>query len=508
MTNNLIQDYKFLNLRNIDEEFKYLEPILESWQKDERLLSFFDSIKEEYIFLQQFGVSNEDGSPKIIIMHKSLFPFLEKVLKATKDLDFPFTFCEFENKDVIFYRFKYDINTKDIFLYKLKTTLRRTNCNKGIHKDFYFSTDDSFELGKVWDKGQFIIKESNECVFKGYESSKIFKSTNIAHLFENHLLKTYFLNKIDTPIIKDLKNLENTSLYHNPLRFIKVNFPSLKNSHTIQELIETIMGEKIPFNLNKLDIYLALSFALSLKFVKEEEKNKIYQYLVKFKKNCIDNINKEENLPYIKYIRITHKRKKFHCINILHLYFVDKLKIKKLINDLLLKSNNIGEITCYRKELESLVEDYTNLCYETKTLINLNINSIKRIETEHNLLIKKLEEIKISKSKKLRIHKDFKDLKLPKNFELIEKEGKLYLQGKKQHNCVYTRKDKINKGLIAIYNLNFEGIDYTLEIKRDNNQYIINQIKGIYNQKPKKEVCSYVKEILEKFNNQSIEKKL
>ena len=493
---NLIEDYHFLDLRNIDEEFKYLEPILKSWQEDKHLLSFFDNIKEEYVFLQKFATANEDGSPKIIITHKSLFPFLQKVLKATKDLDFPFTFYEFENKDILFYRFKYDRNTKDIFLYKIKVALRRTNYNKRIHKDFDFSTNDSFAFSKVWQKESFIIKESNECVFKVSETSKFFKSTDITRLFNNHLLKTYFLNKIDTPIIKDLKNLANISLYHKPLEYFKVDFNILKSSHTIQDLIENIVGEKIPFNLNKFDMFLALSFALSLKFIEENQRNKIYQYLVK-----------KENLPhikYIEYIKIIHKRKKFYCLNVLYPYLVDKLNIEQEINTD--DEEKIKEIALYENELKNLTEDYIKLCYETKTLVNLNINSIKRLKTEHDLLVKKLEQIKISKNKKLNIHKDFKSLTLPKNFELIEKEGRLYLQGLKQHNCVFTRRDIINKGLVAIYNLNYQGADYTLEIKRikrDNHQSLcMGEFKGIYNKNPKTEVISYVKAILEKFNNQ------
>lgn len=509
MIDNLIQDYNFLDLRNIDEEFKYLEPTLESWQKDEHLLSFFDSVKDEYVFLEQFATANEDGSPKILITHKSLFPFLQKVLKATKDLDFPFTFYEFENKDITFYRFKYDMNTKDIYLYKLKVTLKRTNHNKKIHKDFYFSTDDNFTFSKVWQKQSFIIKENNECVFKGCESSKIFKSTKIDYLFNNHLLKTYFLNKINTPIIKDLNNLANIILFHDELlKHIKkdIDFNTLKSSHTIQELIESIMGEKILFNLNKLDICLALSFALSLKFIKENQRVKIYQYLVEFKKS-IDRKEKRKELrhtPYSETIDLIHKRKKYHCLNVLYLYLAHKLDLKQEFNTD--DEKEIEKIACYERRLFELTEDYARLCYKTKTLVNLNINSIKRLKVEHDLLVKKLQQIKISKNKKLNIHKDFKALTLPKNFELIEKEGRLYLQGLNQHNCVFTRKDIINKGLVAIYNLNYKGTNYTLEIKRikkDNHQLLcMGEMKGSYNKNPKKEVISYVKAILEKFNNQ------
>lgn len=70
--------------------------------------------------------------------------------------------------------------------------------------------------------------------------------------------------------------------------------------------------------------------------------------------------------------------------------------------------------------------NYTKLIYETKSKINLKIQSAQRISQEHNALIDKLNASKIPKSKKLKIHQSFMDLKLPKNFkQYCEKRQKL-----------------------------------------------------------------------------------
>ena len=94
------------------------------------------------------------------------------------------------------------------------------------------------------------------------------------------------------------------------------------------------------------------------------------------------------------------------------------------------------------------------------------------------------------------------DLKLPKNFKLLKTERELFLQGEKQNNCVYTRKDKVNRGTSAIYHLHYQG-DYTLEISKRKEKFILYEMKGKHNMEPTEEIYSYVREELERVNSKN-----
>ncbi|SQC36412.1 Uncharacterised protein [Helicobacter fennelliae] len=166
-----------------------------------------------------------------------------------------------------------------------------------------------------------------------------------------------------------------------------------------------------------------------------------------------------------------------YCFNLYYFYLLKTIKLREEYND------------------EYLLKDYTELIYKTKTNINLKIQSVHRILREHDLLINKLNESKIPKNKKLKIHQSFINLKLPQNFKLLKTERELYLQGQKQHNCVYTRKEKINRGTSAIYHLDYQG-DYTLEISKRKEKFIIFELKGKHNAEPTQEILSYVREEL------------
>lgn len=330
----------------------------------------------------------------------------------------------------------------------------------------------------MWEKKFVIIKDNNECVFKinrknnddvTIKTTKTFKTNQCSYLLSDKILKTYFLSKIHTPILKDLHLLPSFVL-----PYLKVDFNPLKDSHTIQDFVESALNTKIPFNLNKLDVFIALSFGIFLPLFEEKEANKFYQFLLT---KDYPKIEYEEVYIHEQSCDIFYKRKKFNCFNLYYFYLLKTIKLREEYND------------------EYLLKDYTELIYKTKTNINLKIQSVHRILREHDLLINKLNESKIPKNKKLKIHQSFINLKLPQNFKLLKTERELYLQGQKQHNCVYTRKEKINRGTSAIYHLDYQG-DYTLEISKRKEKFIIFELKGKHNAEPTQEILSYVREEL------------
>ncbi|HDX3603361.1 TPA: hypothetical protein ROD84_001573 [Campylobacter jejuni] len=465
--------------------------------KDEYLKAFLNSIDKEYcIFLKKDDFINSfHQSLTLLISSLELVGFLEKVLKTNLHLNYNLSFYEFESKGLTrktyFYTLKYNPSTRDIFFYKQIIDLQRTNDKK------------AFEFKRIWHKQAYILKENKTIISKNKTNFIINKYANT--FLSNPIFKEFSLSQIKTPIIKDIKRLDDESL-----NYLKIDYTLLNEVHNIQELMEKLFKKEFAFNLNKLDIFVALSFILALNFIPAKEHNKLYQFLInkhltnyerikKYIKETFENNeawkSSQKDLMLLRgqapLALISHQRKKYQGLNLLKLFLADKFAMS------------------LTKETIQLIEDYTRLAYMTKELINLNIKSLKRMQKEHDSLVSILNIKQIPKSKKLKIDTSFLDLKLPKNFKLLKNEKELYLQGLEHKNCVYTRKHRINQGLSAIYNLNLKEIDYTLELtKNRKNQFSIYELKERFNQTPPKEVSLYVKNILKELNNKALSQNL
>lgn len=450
--------------------------------KDEYLKAFLNSIDKEYciFFKKDDFINSFHQSLTLLISSKELLGFLENLLKTNLHLNYNLSFYKFESKGITrntyFYILKYNPSTRDIFFYKQIIDLQRTKDKK------------AFEFKRIWHKEAYILKENKTIISKNKTNFIINKY--VSTFLSNPIFKEFFLSQIKTSIIKDIKRLDDASL-----NYLKIDYALLNEVHNIQELMEKLFKKEFAFNLNKLDIFVALSFILALNFIPAKEHNKLYQFLINKHLTSYEAIQKY----LIKTIFttqttmlcfISHQRKKYQALNLLKLFLMDKL-------------------SCNTEETIQLIEDYTRLTYITKELINLNIKSLKRMQKEHDSLVSILNIKQIPKSKKLKIDTSFLDLKLPKNFKLLKNEKELYLQGLEHKNCVYTRKHRINQGLSAIYNLNLKEIDYTLElIKNRKNQFSIYELKERFNQTPPKEVSLYVKNILKELNNKALSQNL
>lgn len=465
--------------------------------KDEYLKAFLNSIDKEYcIFLKKDDFINSfHQSLTLLISSKELLGFLENLLKTNLHLNYNLSFYKFESKGITrntyFYILKYNPSTRDIFFYKQIIDLQRTKDKK------------AFEFKRIWHKQAYILKENKTIISKNKTNFIINKYAST--FLSNPIFKEFFLSQIKTPIIKDIKRLDDKSL-----NCLKIDFALLNEVHNIQELMEKLFKKEFAFNLNKLDIFVALSFILALNFIPAKEHNKLYQFLInkhltnyerikKYIKETFENNeawkSSQKDLMLLRgqapLALISHQRKKYQGLNLLKLFLADKFAMS------------------LTKETIQLIEDYTRLAYMTKELINLNIKSLKRMQKEHDSLVSILNIKQIPKSKKLKIDTSFLDLKLPKNFKLLKNEKELYLQGLEHKNCVYTRKHRINQGLSAIYNLNLKEIDYTLELtKNRKNQFSIYELKERFNQTPPKEVSLYVKNILKELNNKALSQNL
>ncbi|EOX0011637.1 hypothetical protein ACO21R_001407 [Campylobacter upsaliensis] len=461
--------------------------------KDEYLKAFLNSIDKEYciFFKKDDFINSFHQSLTLLISSKELLGFLENLLKTNLHLNYNLSFYKFESKGITrntyFYILKYNPSTRDIFFYKQIIDLQRTKDKK------------AFEFKRIWHKETYILKENKTIISKNKTNFIINKYAST--FLSNPIFKEFFLSQIKTPIIKDIKRLDDASL-----NCLKIDFALLNEVYNIQELMEKLFKKEFAFNLNRLDIFVALSFILALNFIPAKEHNKLYQFLInkhltsyerikKYIKETFENNeawkSSQKDLMLLRgqapLALISHQRKKYQCLNLLKLFLADKFAMS------------------LTKETIQLIEDYTRLTYITKELVNLNIKSLKRMQVEHDSLVPILNIKQIPKSRKLKIDTSFLDLKLPNNFKLLKNEKELYLQGLEHKNCVYTRKHRINQGLSAIYNLNLKEIDYTLELtKNRKNQFSIYELKERFNQIPPKEVSLYVKNILKELNDKTL----
>lgn len=457
----LLNGYEFLDFENTKNT------TLKEWLKDENFLLFIKSIPKDYIFIiKKYGIANG-----IFLTHKKTFEFAQKILEKVKDINFDFSYSEFEFNQNIFYALNFE--NKEISFTELVFSFKINSLDR-----------ESFDISNIYNKKHFIIQKDNSLITFKYRKIQS-KGFNLVFLLENNILRNYYLNhleKINPYIAKDFKNILNKE---NLYKLLRIDFNVLISCHNVQEVIEKSLNTKINFNLNKFDICLALSFAISLNFIPKNEQNKLYKFALENSKliyDYVDFINNNFTNEY--FFEIKYKRKKYRIISIPLFLLYHKLKPKK--------ENHQNEIL----EIYTLIKDYIRLSHETNNLINLNINSINRITNEHDVLTMELEKKQIPKNKKLKIKEDFINLKLPKEFKLIETHKELYLHGMEQKNCVYTRRREIEDGLSAIYSLNYEGGVYTLEIFKRKNKFAIKEIKAKYNEFANKEVINFVEKSL------------
>ncbi|EAH6237322.1 hypothetical protein EIC22_08410, partial [Campylobacter upsaliensis] len=255
----------------------------------------------------------------------------------------------------------------------------------------------AFEFKRIWHKETYILKENKTIISKNKTNFIINKYAST--FLSNPIFKEFFLSQIKTPIIKDIKRLDDASL-----NCLKIDFALLNEVYNIQELMEKLFKKEFAFNLNRLDIFVALSFILALNFIPAKEHNKLYQFLInkhltsyerikKYIKETFENNeawkSSQKDLMLLRgqapLALISHQRKKYQCLNLLKLFLADKFAMS------------------LTKETIQLIEDYTRLTYMTKELINLNIKSLKRMQVEHDSLVSILNIKQIPKSKKLKI---------------------------------------------------------------------------------------------------------
>ena len=458
----------YLSLDELKEIMKK-EFKLES-NNDYGILDAFSFLnKEYYFFINVF-------SPKILAFKKSMIDYLLKHKENIKALNMDLTINNNSFESEIFLKFtayiKYNREMENYQrLYFFEECVLNMNYDRGF---------EGISFGEKGGKRILTINPNNKefnIIFKetSYSQCKKFIPISTIKDFRYCYVIGYFYFQAlfkDNPILRDLSKSD--------LKHIKVPLENFKNLTTKQALIEAILGIKVPYNLNKLPFKVGFSFAgyLALGIIGNKDTHKFYSYLLE---NAKSFPLLAENIPLTR--GVTIKRKKYELYSLIEWYFYQKIDIN----------------SCF------WVRDSINMALSIKESISLKIKSQKGTKREHDRILEAFLSKESKNSKKLKIAPHFKALakRLPKSFELINQEARLQKEGLVQNNCVYSYKETINNGMIAIFSLLYENQRYTLEIsynKRKNakNLYTLRQVKGKNNTEASNEVKLMVDGVLTK----------
>lgn len=172
-------------------------------------------------------------------------------------------------------------------------------------------------------------------------------------------------------------------------------------------------------------------------------------------------------------------------------------------------------VCCFNERVnginKNILSDYVEMAILLKEPIDIKAGK-RRIYQYHDYLADRLL-IKANRGKKLKIPETpLKYLALSKPFILLKTKFALISEGKRNHNCVGSYVDKVNKGGCVIYTADINGEHLTIEIccrkNRRTKQYsfYVNQCYKSYNQSCKPETLEFVKNQIQNCADKAIEK--
>lgn len=298
---------------------------------------------------------------------------------------------------------------------------------------------------------------------------------------KKYLLNSFYkiIKRINTPyeelILAYLKIFYDSNLLkeilkdYNNLPLIDISIVKMLKCSTKQALIESLIKSRVPFNLNRLHFIVGYSFAYYILYyffntnlINKKDYCKLYENAL-----YISSLIQDEN-----YITTFEKNNKI--IDILQIYYLCRFYNLTDISDEYISST-------YSQQ-SITIKDYIEMSKSNGVQINLNIKSFKRLTKEHNKLVERFIRSKYNEpNTPLKIHRKFNKLSLDSDYKRIEDTYSLYLEGEIQNHCVYSYRNKIDSGKCVIYTTDYENKKYTIEITKNNRNFVLEQIRGKYN---------------------------
>lgn len=205
--------------------------------------------------------------------------------------------------------------------------------------------------------------------------------------------------------------------------------------------------------------------------------------------HCVENIWLSMYFLYKRFLQLKFlkekDRKETVSIVLIQSMYADSLKY---FSNIFKRTHKYSEkyINYQSSEDCELVPDIFNMLNTLKEPVDfrkmLNEN---RAWKYHNELVKKinLKKAETIPDSKLKIHNEYDMLikALCDKYELIDNEKRLYLEGQRQHNCVYSYLDYIERGECVIFSHVDNNKRFTVAFYINEGKYYINQLSGKYN---------------------------
>ena len=282
-----------------------------------------------------------------------------------------------------------------------------------------------------------------------------------------------------------------------------MDYNNIVKYHTFEQAFKNKYISVKNWNRNDINILYVTSKVSS--YVTEKSKNKVLEYADTddFYKMLAEYSSNNVNFCR-RYTRYNLYKDGIYLF--LRNYLQNLIRKKQSDNDIfniLIQMEKIDYESSLKHAYEvakRYIDDYVRLCLQTKTKVQLNLSSIKRIVELHDELIntKKNREMPTIHIPKNTVYTKLRKL-LPKEFEWIKTKKRLLKESEIQHHCVWTYGDKINADKSAIYSFVYapENKRYTIEFEYGNDEkYKIRQMQSCCDKGHSKEAYEYVKSFL------------
>lgn len=341
------------------------------------------------------------------------------------------------------------------------------------------------------------------------KNGSIFIPLSMKALSNYYLADDEFFNDFLNCLCEFTQIKYGTRIFEDCISYIKkcwlipVDYNNIVKYHTFEQAFKNKYISVKNWNRNDINILYVTSKVSS--YVTEKSKNKVLEYadtddfykmLAKYSSNNVNFCRR--------YTRYNLYKDGIYLF--LRNYLQNLIKKKQSDNDIfniLIQMEKIDYESSLKHAYEvakRYIDDYVRLCLQTKTKVQLNLSSIKRIVELHDELInaKKNREMPTIHIPKNTVYTKLRKL-LPKEFEWIKTKNRLLKESEIQHHCVWTYGDKINADKSAIYSFVYapENKRYTIEFVYGNNgEYKIRQMQSCCNKGHSKEAYEYVKSFL------------
>ena len=424
-----------------------------------------------------------------------------------------------------FYRITYQENELVIEYFVLNREIIKDeefaeNIEKWNIKDFNFC--DNLENFHI----KYEIRLGKENSFKSIKKQEnsnidIFLEGTFGKLF----VKALEFSNLNSGFAKDIIKL----YYENKMFNVDFEFATeidkkdFKKFKSLPDFLASKYNIPCTRKLRKLPLSIMEEFFKD-EFLRFEENNYILDFIIKNKEDFLSQRMNVEHLRDPKGIIETY----FFVSGIYDKFYNSKMEEYDILEEKERKENEkrkeenkptIIYLTRRRKGTDKYVKEILKDIFNLGKNLNIrNIvkriekcNSFQNLENLHNKLVRKINERKIEKipecelnisEKNMKIGnfivKKFKEFWNEGNIEFITNTRRLYSEGLKQSNCVYSYIPKIENEEYIILSYKEKGHTFTIEVNIKKNNFYVNQCLERFNKRTEK-----AKEIESKINSLS-----